>query len=519
MAMAEVYDEGPFSFDEDEFGSSDDDGDDDDGDDGDLFDVQFNDTFNDGSDVVAKPSVEVAQPSVQVPRSSATVKKATDGMKVSTSSNVYTITALATMKGDKPYNCDICGSSFVEKRSVYRHISIVHRKTVQVIGNNGSIVTTMVHGKSVPHGNGSAIVKSSPVDIKVPERPNGHTTGTVQGIKRVNGKAAVEKHVKFAQKPPTYQTLPFKSVKKPFEYSIPYRCLFEDCTSQFPDKESMVNHMMESHQRILMLEKVSTMAVANNIQINIPQPQKQPTHAASPPVSAASVQLSPEKPFNCPHAGCFSSYTRSTRLKEHIRKHHSLDTSTTSRSTNSSNYSSSFSSTNGNILKVKLSLPKSLPLPPIQSFNSSPSMSAFAESTKVSNSRGSSTIHPKKYHCDFPGCDKVYTKSSHVKRHKDSVHAVFSLEPICQITEGHQADDDDGDDDDQFISGDVFDEEQVDQEQVLEEPKAKKVKQADAPMAANVQSNYGHQCDQCPKKFTRKSDLTRHVNNKHGNNN
>jgi uncharacterized C2H2 Zn-finger protein len=32
------------------------------------------------------------------------------------------------------------------------------------------------------------------------------------------------------------------------------------------------------------------------------------------------------------------------------------------------------------------------------------------------------TTFPKKYQCDVPGCDKAYTKSSHVTRHKESAH-------------------------------------------------------------------------------------------------
>lgn len=69
---------------------------------------------------------------------------------------------------------------------------------------------------------------------------------------------------------------------------------------------------------------------------------------------------------------------------------------------------------------VQSSVSKSVPLALTSSNNKKASAHSTSHSPpeKSHSSSGGSTLYPKKYACDYPGCDKAYTKSSHVKRHK-----------------------------------------------------------------------------------------------------
>lgn len=147
---------------------------------------------------------------------------------------------------------------------------------------------------------------------------------------------------------------------------IPYRCVVGICPKVFQAKSQMMIHIQSSHGLKMLL-------VDENEEMRL--------HPA------------PNKKFQCPQ--CSSSFTRNSRRREHIiSKHPELD-------------------------------PNSAPQPQTVIAKQ---ISPAKPPARVEDKKQVVTVttFPKKYFCDMPGCDKGYTKSSHVTRYSPIVLLVKS---------------------------------------------------------------------------------------------
>lgn len=189
------------------------------------------------------------------------------------------------------------------------------------------------------------------------------------------------------------------------------------------------------------------------------------------------------KRFPCKVKGCQSGFTRRDRLNQHIKLKHpgaplclAPPQQMIGQQGGSGHHLQSHSSSFRVSSQVGMSQ-KSVSMPPTLKrqvvsggYSRSPMIGTMASPRRVLSfpPSGKTTIHPKKYACDVPGCGKSYTKGSHVKRHKLSAHpelfsglkkgATTGTSYIKSAREQGEEEREDYDDDVEFMDGlDDFD--------------------------------------------------------------
>ena len=377
-----------------------------------------------------------------------------------TQPSVFRMRPLDKMPGSSLFACELCNKTFQVKHTVYRHIKEVHRKMIIFVDENDKeieslnkppvlftceecgeafntrrnleghkkgharmsfVATNGSNGKSLGSQRPGQVVQNnnSGQDDEFPDEDDDEEEddiGDHDGIDEegIDDFPGDEDFVEGAQD--DFQEEGSSGM------GIPYRCPYGICPQFFTTKDLMENHLKTAHGVRLELVPLSAPRVRSSLPPGFSQQGQSPLRYAS---SSTALAITPhinsnppnsEKRFPCTYRGCQSAFTRRDRLNLHIRtKHHS--------SASSSNVSPN------NQLKVKLSsidndcmkiAEASRQLAQQISASRNNGMSYEPESALGRN--GKPTIHPKKYPCDYPGCDKAYTKGSHVKRHKLSAH-------------------------------------------------------------------------------------------------
>jgi hypothetical protein len=386
---------------------------------------------------------------------------------------VFRMKPLGKVPGTNLYGCELCNKTFQVKHTVYRHIKEVHRKMIVYVDENDKEIESLnkppvlftceecgeafntrrnLEGHKKGHArmsfvattNGSngnkSLLNSQRSVPNILNENNRHDEdpfdddddddiGDHDGIddEIVDDFPGDEDFVEDEQE----DDIDFQEGDAPSSgLGIPYRCPYGICPQFFTTKDLMHNHLKTTHGVRLELVPLS----APRVRASLPPAgfNQQSQNKASYPSTSLPVVAHPhinsnppnsEKRFPCTYNGCQSAFTRRDRLNLHIRtKHDSVPHDIPSSSSSGSHNNSSH-------LRVKL------PVIENDCMKIAEASKLLAQQISASRDKGVSyepesglgrngkpLINPKKYPCDVPGCDKTYTKGSHVKRHKLSAH-------------------------------------------------------------------------------------------------
>ena len=381
--------------------------------------------------------------------------------------SVYRMQPIDKVPGEAFFACPLCNKTFQAKHTVYRHIKEVHRKMIVFVDENDQEIESMnkpavlftcdVCGESFNtkrnldgHMKGHARMSSSFVatngNNNVIEDPaiegdfgdeeddeEDDDIGDHDGIDDDDEFPLDCDDSNLLEQEDDDDT-DFQEEPTASGLGIPYRCPYGICPQFFTTKELMKDHLKNTHSVRLELVPLSTPRSSGFSQVKPLSSTPVPIKSYQPQAAASLYSnMNGDKRFPCTYRGCISAFTRRDRLNLHIRtKHQGAPVTTSTPATHQ----------NQNHVRVKLPSIENerVKLPSIGRIAEASRLLAqqisTARSTTASNGgsstfedtsshlgrNGKPTIHPKKYACDFPGCDKAYTKGSHVKRHKLSAH-------------------------------------------------------------------------------------------------
>lgn len=352
--------------------------------------------------------------------------------------------------GPKPFRCDLCDKRFQEKSSVYRHIKEVHRKIIVLMGEDGRVAkvksspvhsccgTTFTTRRALLRHQKSAAchlnnVNNAPVtahqqDNGKRKRVNGMAGAGISSSKRngtgmrMTATSSEEEDENRFDEEDSLDDQPEPDEEEDEEsgsiltaaassssMGMPYRCPYGICPLFFTTKDIMINHLRTEHK--MRMELVSITASSPS---GLSSPMSLGTTTTTTGLTSTTISMT-DKRFPCSVFGCQAAFTRKDRLNLHIRTRHA-------------NSSGGTSSHSGFMSGLKVKLP-SIQHQDHRIRNSSSSGARSSVSSSSHHVNGpivtrppKETIHPKKHACDYPGCEKAYTKNSHVKRHKLSAH-------------------------------------------------------------------------------------------------
>ena len=391
--------------------------------------------------------------------------------------SVFRMKPLDRIPGSTNYACELCNKQFQVKHTVYRHIKEVHRKMIIFVDDNDKEIESLnkpavffpcdlcgetfntrrnldghmkSHSRMTVNSNGgsngnnksqgsgnnnSHLAQGDDNDSIAPEEfpededddDEDDDIGDHDGIDEdgIDGfPEGVEDNFLDGEDDVDFQA----EEDTPSSGGCPYRCPYGICPQFFTTKDMMQNHLKSCHGVRLELVPLT----APRVRQALPPPrfssQSQNKMSSLPSSSSSlssSLLLNNDKRFPCTFRGCQSAFTRRDRLNLHIRTKHNSSTSASASSSTplkvklpSIQNDVQRMSEGNKLLEASRLLAKQISA----SRSNGASYGSELDSQPLLGRNGKPTIHPKKYPCDFPGCDKAYTKGSHVKRHKLSAH-------------------------------------------------------------------------------------------------